>query len=125
MSDFGAVSKFSENENDKNSFLNVMSQYEAFVAASLKSRPGVTEDKIDDLLITSFILLLSHWVHLTRLELFLGKTCMDISKAKDEQPKREVRPRRQPQLRTPRRLDSQKGDNTRTCLWCQSMQPKL
>ena len=31
MSDFGAISKFSGNENHKNSILNVMSQYEAFV----------------------------------------------------------------------------------------------
>ena len=58
MSDFGAISKFSGNENDKNSILNVMSQYEAFVTASLKSRPGVTEDMIDDLLITYFIFVL-------------------------------------------------------------------
>ena len=54
MSDFGAISKFSGNENDKNSILNVMSQYEAFVTASLKSRPGVTKDMIDGLLITYF-----------------------------------------------------------------------
>ena len=42
MSDFGDISKFSGNENDKNSVFNVMSQYEAFFTASLKSRPGVT-----------------------------------------------------------------------------------
>ena len=59
MSDFGAISKkFSGNENDKNSILNVMSQYEAFVTAFLKSRPGVTEDMIDDLLMTYFIFVL-------------------------------------------------------------------
>ena len=58
MSDFGAISKFSGNENDKNSILNVMSQYEAFVTASLQSRPGVTEDMIDGLLITYFIFVL-------------------------------------------------------------------
>ena len=45
---FGAVSKFSGNENDKNSILNVMAQYEAFVTAALKSRSGVTEDMIDE-----------------------------------------------------------------------------
>ena len=58
MSDFGAISKFSGNENDKDSILNVMSQYEAFVTASLKSRTDVTEDMIDDLLITYFIFVL-------------------------------------------------------------------
>ena len=47
--------EFSGNENDKNIYLNVMSQYEAFVTASLQSRPGVTEDMIDGLLITCFI----------------------------------------------------------------------
>ena len=55
VSYFGAISKFTGNENDKNSVLNVMSQYEAFVTASLKSRPGVTEDMIDGLLMTYFI----------------------------------------------------------------------
>ena len=58
MSDFGAVPKFSGNENAKNSILNVMSQYEAFVTASLKSRSGVIEDMIDNLLITYFIFVL-------------------------------------------------------------------
>ena len=59
MYDLGAISKFSGNENGKNSILNVMSQYEPFVTASLKSRPGVTEDMIDDLLITYFIFVLN------------------------------------------------------------------
>ena len=49
MTDFGAVSSFSGNENDKKSILNIMAQYEAFVIAALKSRPGVTEDMIDGL----------------------------------------------------------------------------
>ena len=43
MTDFGAVSSFSGNENDKKSILNIMAQYEA------ESRPGVTEDMIDGL----------------------------------------------------------------------------
>ena len=58
MSDFGAVSTISGDENDKNdknSILNVMAQYEAFVIAALKSRPGVTDDMIDRLLMAYFI----------------------------------------------------------------------
>ena len=35
-----------------------MPQYEAFVTAALKSRPGVTEDMIDGLLVTYFIFVL-------------------------------------------------------------------
>ena len=55
MSNIGAVSNFPGNENDKNSILNVMAQYEAFVIAALKSRPGVTDDMIDRLLMAYFI----------------------------------------------------------------------
>ena len=57
MSDFAAVSKFLANKNVKNSIFNVMSQYEAFVTASLKSRPGVTEDMIDNLLKPAYYIL--------------------------------------------------------------------
>ena len=44
MTDFGAVSIFSGNDNDKKSILNVMAQYEAFVTAALKSLPGRRHD---------------------------------------------------------------------------------
>ena len=54
MPDFGAISKFSGNENDKNSILNVMSQYEAcHCFGKVTSRRH--EDMIDGLLITYFI----------------------------------------------------------------------
>ena len=39
VTDFGAVSIFVGNENDKNSILNVMAQYEAFVTAALNHVP--------------------------------------------------------------------------------------
>ena len=40
-----------------------MAQYEAFVAAALKSRPDVTEDMIDGLLMTYFIFVLKDESH--------------------------------------------------------------
>ena len=58
MSDCRAVSKFSGNENDKNSILTATSQYEGFVTASMKLRAGVNADMIDNLLITYFIFVL-------------------------------------------------------------------
>ena len=40
ITDFAAVTNFSGNDHDKNSIMSGMSQNEAFVKASLKSRPG-------------------------------------------------------------------------------------